>query len=68
VGKVEEEYCWAITQMALGARCGRSGFIVSEFGFEMYCLVYTYIHIYLATCALSFDLPQKSMFAGPSMK
>jgi hypothetical protein len=44
VAKVKEEYCWAKTQVALRSCCGRSVFVVSEFGFELDCLVYIRIY------------------------
>jgi len=37
--KVEEEYCWAITQ-AEGLSCSS----VTELGFQLYFLIHTYVH------------------------
>jgi hypothetical protein len=40
--KVEDEYCWAITEAAWLSCCGRSGCSVLRFGFHLDSLIYTH--------------------------
>jgi len=61
---VEEEYCWTITQAEGRSCCGRSGFSVLDFGFELNPLVNTY-RIFDQTCS-EFRLDQSSTCVGPS--
>ena len=47
--KFAEEYFWAITQAAGRSCCGRSGFRVLHFGFQMDSLVYIHIGDHMQT-------------------
>jgi hypothetical protein len=51
--RVEEEYCWVITQAAGRSCCGRSGFPVLEFGLSWIAF---YVHVYLIIWISKFDL------------
>jgi hypothetical protein len=52
---VEEEYCWAITQVVGLSYFGRSCSGVLQFGFQLCCVV-LFIHMQLTVCALTSDV------------
>jgi hypothetical protein len=60
--KVEEEYCWAITQAMGRSCCGRSGSSVLELGFQLDLLAYTYLFHHMH---IQLRLAQNSTPAAP---
>ena len=47
--KVEEEYCWTITEVAGHSCCDRSSSSVSDLGFQFESLV-SYTRVYFTEC------------------
>jgi hypothetical protein len=54
---VAEEYCWAITQAAGRSCCGRSGYRVLEFGFQLDSRICSSLNPDMRKIRLAPDLP-----------